>query len=120
MIMTKPIFRIFDYQKAKEFYIDWLGFKISGEFKFDNNSPLYLIITLDEIEIHLSEHHGDCSPGAKIMIENFIGLTHFHENLLKKEYKYNKPSIERAFWNTDISCMEVVDPFGNKILFTGN
>lgn len=26
-----PILRIFDYKKAIEFYIDWLGFKINWE-----------------------------------------------------------------------------------------
>jgi hypothetical protein len=26
-----PIFRIFDYKKATEFYVDWLGFKIDWE-----------------------------------------------------------------------------------------
>lgn len=31
--ITIPILRIFDYQKAIEFYIDWLGFEIVWEHR---------------------------------------------------------------------------------------
>jgi catechol 2,3-dioxygenase-like lactoylglutathione lyase family enzyme len=27
-----PVLRMFDYQKAKEFYVDWLGFEILGAY----------------------------------------------------------------------------------------
>jgi len=54
-----PIFRIFDYAKAVEFYIDWLGFHIDWEHRFDDNSPIYMQITRDGMAMHLSEHHGD-------------------------------------------------------------
>jgi len=33
-----PIFRIFDYQKTIEFYVDWLGFMLS-HFQFFWESP---------------------------------------------------------------------------------
>lgn len=119
MTVIKPIFRIFDYKKAIEFYVDWLGFEVLDEHIFEENSPIYLRISLAEIEIHLSEHHGDCSPGAKIFIQDFVGLKDYHQKLIEKNYKYNKPGIEKAFWNENISCVEVIDPFGNKIIFTG-
>ena len=118
MAKIKPIFRIFDYSKAVEFYIDWLGFEIIDEHTFGDNFPLYLRISFGEIEIHLTEHHGDCSPGAKIFIEGFDGLEEYQRELTQKDYKYNKPGIENPFWNPEISCMEVTDPFGNKIVFT--
>ncbi len=34
-----PILRIFDYQKAVEFYVDWLDFKIDWEHTFEKNTP---------------------------------------------------------------------------------
>lgn len=119
MAIIRPIFRIFDYKKAVEFYVDWLGFEILDEHTFEENSPLYIRILLEGIEIHLSEHHGDCSPGAKIIIEGFVGLKDYHQKLIQKNYKYNKPGIEKAFWDETIYYVEVVDPFGNKIIFTG-
>ncbi len=43
-----PIFRFFDEKKAKEFYVEYLGFTISFEHRFDNdeNSPLYFGLKL--------------------------------------------------------------------------
>lgn len=118
MIMVRPIFRIFDYNKAIEFYIDWLGFKVKNEHRFGDNFPLYLIIKRGDLIIHLSEHHGDCSPGAKIYIENFTGLEEYHKKLTAMDYKYNKPGIGKASWNPNVVCMEVIDPFGNRMTFT--
>ena len=36
-----PVLRMFDYQKAKEFYVDWLGFEILWEHTFEENFLLY-------------------------------------------------------------------------------
>lgn len=110
-----PILRIFDYKKVIEFYVDWLGFKVDWEDPRDK-VPIYLQISKDNIVLHLSEHHGDCSPGAKIFIDCCEGGLHqYHSGLLAKNYTYNKPSLELAEWNA--ITMEVVDPFGNKLLF---
>ncbi|MES1217075.1 MAG: glyoxalase superfamily protein, partial [Bacteroidota bacterium] len=51
---TIPVLRIFDVAKAKEFYIDWLEFKLEWEHTFDENFPLYMEISKDNIKIHLS------------------------------------------------------------------
>lgn len=45
-----PIFRIFDYNKAVELYVDWLGFKIDWEHKVPGlemapwNAPCFEVI----------------------------------------------------------------------------
>ena len=41
---TKPILRIFDESKVKEFYIHFLGFKIDWEHRFEEGLPLYMQI----------------------------------------------------------------------------
>ena len=110
-----PIFRIFDYKKAVEFYVDWLGFKIDWEHKFDENSPIYMQVSRDGIVLHLSEHHGDCSPGSKAYIA-IVDVRAFHREITNKNYKYNKPGLEMAPWNA--LCTEVIDPFSNKLLIT--
>lgn len=45
MAIARPIFRIFEYEKAKAFYVDWLGFTIDWENK-PENFPIYLQISL--------------------------------------------------------------------------
>ena len=57
-----PILRIFDEDKAKEFYVDYLEFVVDWEHRFEEEMPLYMQISLDSIVLHLSEHHGDCTP----------------------------------------------------------
>ena len=119
MAIAIPIFRIFDYPKALGFYVDWLGFSIDWEHRFGENFPIYLQVSLGDIVIHLSEHHGDCSPGGRIHIQDYTGLAAYHNLLTAKNYKYNKPGIEKAFWNINVNSMEVIDPFGNRLTFTG-
>jgi Glyoxalase superfamily protein len=39
---TIPILRIFDIVKAREFYVDYLGFAIDWEHRFSADAPLYM------------------------------------------------------------------------------
>lgn len=119
MATAIPIFRIFDYEMAREFYIDWLGFQIDWEDK-PENTPIYLQISLQGIVLHLSEHFGDCSPGGRIHIEGFENIKSFHRNLLQKKYRFMNPGIGKTPWDPNTLCMEVTDPFGNRLTFTGN
>ena len=63
-----PILRIFDEAKAREFYLDFLGFKVDWEHRFEGNFPIYMQVSLGGCVLHLSEHYGDGSPGASIRI----------------------------------------------------
>ncbi|WP_291949628.1 glyoxalase superfamily protein [Chitinophaga sp.] len=110
-----PVLRIFDVTKAMEFYKDWLGFQVDWEHRFEDNSPLYMQVSKGDILLHLTEHHGDCCPGAKVFIET-SGLKDYHQILMDKNYKYNKPGLEEAPW--DAITMQVHDPFGNRLLFS--
>jgi catechol 2,3-dioxygenase-like lactoylglutathione lyase family enzyme len=40
-----PILRIFDVDRAREFYVDWLGFHVDWEHRFDENAPLYMQVS---------------------------------------------------------------------------
>ena len=109
-----PILRSFDEAKTREFYVDFLGFKVDWEHRFADDLPLYMQVSKDDCIIHLSEHHGDCSPGAHLRIES-TGLDEYRKELLAKKYKYSRPGIEEMPWGT---CeMTIGDPFGNKLTF---
>lgn len=113
---TTPILRIFDEAKALEFYVEFLGFNLDWQHRFEANFPLYLQVSRGDCVLHLSEHHGDCSPGAALRIET-DELQAFHQQLLAKDYRYAKPGIETAPWGSEE--MTVLDPFGNRLVFTG-
>lgn len=110
-----PILRIFDEAKAKEFYVGFLGFEVDWEHRFEPELPLYMQVSKDGCVLHLSEHHGDCSPGAALRIET-SELDAFHAELAAKRYKYYRPGIEEMPWGT--RDMSVLDPFGNRLTFT--
>jgi uncharacterized glyoxalase superfamily protein PhnB len=117
MKSTTPILRIFDENKAKEFYLTFLEFTLDWEHRFEEGLPLYLQISYGNCVIHLSEHHGDCCPGAAIRIE-VDNIELLHSNLLSKKYKYSRPGIETTPWNTQE--ISIKDPFGNRIVFFKN
>ncbi|PWN67505.1 glyoxalase superfamily protein [Chryseobacterium oncorhynchi] len=109
-----PVLRIFDYQKTLEFYIDWLGFEIVWEHRFEENFPVYIEVKKENMVFHLSEHHGDASPGSSIFIWG-EGVVEYHKELIDKNYKYNRPGLGKTFY--DAVSFTVNDPFGNKIIF---
>ena len=109
-----PILRIFDEAKAREFYVDFLGFSIDWEHRFEPGTPLYMQISKDDCLIHLSEHHGSCCPGGAMRIET-DGLDEFHSELTAKQYKYYRPGIQEQPWGT--RDMTIGDPFGNRLTF---
>lgn len=112
-----PILRIFDEAKAKEFYLDFLEFKIDFEHRFQADFPLYMGISKENWVIHLSEHHGDCTPGSAIMLQ-MDGVEAYQQQLLNKQYKHARPGCEPTEWNT--IEMSITDPFGNRLCFYEN
>src|SRR5437879_2707691 len=110
-----PILRIFDVSKAKEFYCDFLDWRIDWSHKFGDNFPEYMQISKYGIIIHLSEHHGDARPGStiKIYVEKIEDMA---ARLKEKDYKYAKPEVEKMPWKT--KEMWIKDPFGNSLRFT--
>lgn len=110
-----PILRIFDERKAKEFYLDFLGFTMDWEHRFEPGLPLYMQVSREGCVLHLSEHHGDCCPGAAVRIET-DGLETFQRELSDKAYRYARPGIEAMPWGS--REMSVHDPFGNRLTFT--
>ncbi|HEV2097527.1 MAG TPA: glyoxalase superfamily protein [Stellaceae bacterium] len=109
-----PVLRIFDLAKADEFYLDYLGFHVDWDHRFDDNAPLYRQISRDDLTLHLSEHHGDGSPGARLRVM-MRGAEAFQKELAAKNYRYMRPGVETTPWNTIETG--VIDPFGNLIRF---
>jgi len=109
-----PILRIFNVEKAKEFYLNYLGFKLDWEHRFEPGFPVYMQVTRGDLVLHLSEHHGDACPGAAVFVK-MKGIDAFHRELTEKQYDYLRPGIETTEYNAKL--ITVLDPFGNKIRF---
>ncbi|WP_105370437.1 glyoxalase superfamily protein [Neorhizobium huautlense] len=108
-----PIFRIFSVDKAMEFYCGFLGFEVDWEYRFHDNAPLYCQISRSGMLMHLSEHSGDASPGARVFVP-MQGIRHFHAELIGKNYSYMRPGLEEVPWGLEVT---VTDPFSNRTTF---
>jgi len=111
---TIPIFRIFSLEKAREFYLDFLGFKLDWDASFSPNSPLFMQVSRGGLAVRLSEHHGDATPGSHAYV-TMTGVKDLHRELRDKNYRHNKPGLQQQEWG--MTELTVIDPFGNRITF---
>lgn len=109
-----PVLRIFDAALAKAFYLRWLGFALDWEHQLDAGSPRYLQVSRGPVILHLTEHYGDCSPGAKVFIHT-DDVDAIHRELASRPNANMHPAVELAPWNARV--MVVIDPFGNRLCF---
>ncbi len=71
-------------------------------------------VSRGDLLLHLTGHHGDCCPGSTIFVW-MTGIEEFHREITSKGYTHMRPGIETTFY--DAKCVEVIDPFGNRIRF---
>jgi len=114
LLGTIPVLRILDAAKAREFYVDFLGFTVGWEHRFDGDAPLYMEVALDGCTIHLTEHHGDCIPGAAVRVRT-RDVDGYSQRLRDKNYRHARPGVEAKPWGT--REMAITDPFGNTLIF---
>ena len=109
-----PILRSFDEARARAFYLDYLGFSVDWEHRFEPALPLYMQLSRDGCLLHLSEHHGDACPGAALRIA-CADLPALHAELRAKVYGCARPGIVETPWET--REMTLHDPFGSRLVF---
>ncbi len=112
---TIPILRMFDVTKARQFYVEYLGFIVDFEHRFHDNAPLFMGISRDGVPLFLSEHHGDGSPGAHIRID-VDHVDDLCQELKAKNYRYMNPGLQDQEWGQ--RELTVIDPFGNHLTFS--
>lgn len=110
-----PVLRMFDIARTREFYLDFLGFQVDWEHRYDPGLPLYLQISLGDVRLHLSEHYGDSSPGTKTFL-NVEGLSEYQEILLAKQTRFARPHLVQEPWGD--TTMTLHDPSANRLVFT--
>jgi len=110
-----PILRSFDERMTKGFYVDFLGFEVEFEHRFEPGMPLYMGLRRDECRVHLSEHFGDAAPGARLRIR-VEDVRSFARSLNEKQYGHARPGepdlMDWGSWEITIN-----DPAGNRLTF---
>lgn len=109
-----PILRSFDQQQTRSFYVDYLGFSVDWEHRFDRDAPLYTQVSRGKAVLHLSEHHGDGTPGSAIrmFVDDIDGLL---AELKSRPHPRLRPGIDLKPWG--LRELTLTDPSSNRIIF---
>jgi hypothetical protein len=110
---SASVFRSFNEGIAKAYYVEWLGFTVDFEHRTTTDGPLYIGLRLGQFSLHLSEHHGDCAPGAMAMVW-IPTLQAWHDEIIAKPYPNNRPELTQEPYGL---CMTLSDPFFNRLRF---
>ena len=94
--------------------VDYLGFTVDFEHRFAPDLPLYMSVSRAGLTLHLSEHHGDGTPGHVVYVR-MKNMRAFHEELLSKPGHYQNPGIDED--SPGGPRLKVQDPFGNALHF---
>jgi hypothetical protein len=109
-----PILRIFSLEKARELYLGFLGFTVDWEHRFSPDAPVFMRVSRGALALHLSEHHGDGTPGSIVYVY-MTGVKALHRELTDKNYRHSRPGLIEQEWG--MLEMTVTDPFNNRITF---
>jgi hypothetical protein len=91
-----PILRMFDWAPARAFYLDFLGWTLEGEPRFEDHVPRYVRLRGPEgARVDLSEHNGDGTPGTAILIM-VPDAAALHATLVGRDYGYAEPGLEES------------------------
>ena len=106
-----PILRVYDWAVARAFYVDFLGCAVDWEHRYAPDLPLYMQVSRDDMVLHLSEHHGDGTPGTAVWIRTDNARALFAE-LGARQARFARPDMDR-------DAATLTDPFGNMLRFDG-
>jgi catechol 2,3-dioxygenase-like lactoylglutathione lyase family enzyme len=110
-----PILRSFDEARTRDFYLNFLGFDVEFEHRFDPGAPLYLGVRRGDCVLHLSEHYGDATPGGAVRIP-VDDVSAYMAHLRAKQHGNARPGEPRQMpWG---SCeITIQDPSSNRLTF---
>ena len=109
-----PVLRVQRFEDARSFYLDYLGFGVEWEHRFEPDMPLYARISRGEACLDLSEHHGDGTPGSSVWVP-VADVMALHRELEQKKYPALRPGVEVDAPGGP--TLSVIDPFGNSLRF---
>ncbi len=104
---------MYDVAATIRFYVDYLGCSLDHQ-DGEGDRPVYLGVSRDGMELHLSSHHDDGTPGTAVLVvvRNIDAL---HAELHQRGYPFLNPGISPGPANG--REMQLIDPASNRIRF---
>jgi catechol 2,3-dioxygenase-like lactoylglutathione lyase family enzyme len=109
-----PVLRVMSMEVALPFYVDYLGFTLDWEHRFDVGMPVYAQVSWASATVHLSEHYGDGSPHGVVWIP-VADVNELHQRLHARTDQPLRPGIDADAPGGP--TLEVTDPYGNLLRF---
>lgn len=108
-----PLLRMIDWTSTRRFYVEFLKASVDWIDEAGDHTPRYVAVTLASgARLHLSEHHGDGTPGASLLV-TVSDLDDQLAALTAADFGAS-PAIAQSRLGRSIT---VHDPMGNRIIF---
>ena len=114
-----PVLRMLDETEARGFYLDYLGYQIDWEHRFNSSSPtspLYMQISRGASVLHLNGHADADAPPSEVRIPVCL-IDEYCEFLRAKDSRHGQPSLVDPRYTGVNTDMNIEDPFGNLLTF---
>ena len=112
MSKVVPVLQIDDFEEAKAFYIDGLGFELMFSWQHEPGFPVFAGINKEDIELNISEH-GKGHPGTEIYLY-VDSVNDWYECCKGAGITPQNPPTKQPWGAIE---MLVVDPFRNALRF---
>ncbi len=106
-----PTLRIRDYEAAKKFYVDGLGFQIDFEWRHEPGFPVFLQLSRGDMRLYLTEHEGDCD-GPGLVYVYVPNVDAWQAEFLARGVLADGPPQNQPWGNRELSLS---DPDGNRL-----
>ena len=91
VVSVVPVLRMYDVAATIRFYVDYLGCSLDRQ-DGEGDRPVYLGVSRDGMEFHLSSHHDDGTPGTAVLVV-VRNLDALHAELHNRGYPFFNPGI---------------------------
>ncbi len=109
-----PVLAVSDYERARRFYGDDLGFEIDWEWRDAPEDPVFAQISRAGLSLYLSARRADGEPGASRAYLYVSDVDAWHEEMVEDGIDAVSSPADRPWGNRE---MTLRDPDGNTLVF---
>lgn len=106
-----PTLRIRDYDAAKKFWVEGLGFRIDFENRPAPDLPVFVQISRDGVRLYLTQREGDCE-GPGLVYLYVPSVEKWQAELLARGLVADDPPQDQPWGNREL---QLTDPDGNRL-----